>query len=74
MIIARPLHPNEPDLLAGNEHQPLIVKNLDEKEVRRIDAPENGWSLEQLEQTDYQQISPEWDAYLGNQWIGSSEV
>lgn len=74
MIVARPLHDSEPDLLVGYELQPLVVKDLDDKEIHRIDAPNNGWSHDELESIDYCSISPEWDAYLGSQWIGSSEV
>jgi len=51
-----------------------VVKDLDDKEIHRIDAPNNGWSHDELESIDYCSISPEWDAYLGSRWIGSSEV
>lgn len=74
MIVARPLHNTEPDLLSGYEQQALIIKDLDGKEIHRIDAPSNGWSHAELESIDYYNISPEWDVYLGIQWIGSSEV
>lgn len=74
MIVVRPLHDTEPDLLVGYEHQALVIKDMDEKEIHRMDAPKDGWSHDKLETIDYDSISPEWDAYLGNQWIGSSEV
>ncbi|MCG3740697.1 hypothetical protein [Vibrio cincinnatiensis] len=74
MIVARPLNDHEPDLLVGFDRQPLIVKNLDGKEIHRIDAPGDGWSHDVLESIDFYCISPQWDAYLGEQWIGSSEV
>lgn len=74
MIVARPLHDSEPDLLVGNEQQPLIIKNLDDIEIKRIEAPKNGWTHDQLENIDYYSISPVWDAYLSIKWIGSSEV
>ncbi|KIF53262.1 hypothetical protein H735_10070 [Vibrio owensii CAIM 1854 = LMG 25443] len=74
MIVSRPLHDNEPDLLAGFESQPLVIKNLDDIEIHRIGAPLSGWSHDALERYDYYSISSEWDAYLGSQWIGSSEL
>lgn len=45
MIVTRPLHDSEPDLLFGYEQQPLVVKNLDGKEVYRIDSPINGFLI-----------------------------
>ncbi|HAS6097504.1 TPA: hypothetical protein I7145_23125 [Vibrio vulnificus] len=74
MIVARPLNDHEPDLLVGFERQPLVVKDLDGKEIYRIDAPDNGWSHDVLESIDFYSISTQWDAYLGEQWVGSSEV
>lgn len=74
MIVTRPLHYSEPDLLFGCEQQPLVVKNLDGKEICRIDSPSSGWSHAELESIDYYSFSPEWDVYLGSQWVGSSEV
>ncbi|EJL6419995.1 TPA: hypothetical protein SLZ57_003506 [Vibrio cholerae] len=74
MIVTRPSNDQEPDLLVGFERQPLVVKDLDGKDIHRVDAPDNGWTHDILERIDYYCISAQWDAYLGEQWIGSSEV
>lgn len=75
MIVARPNNPKENDLLVGFETKKLTIKCLDEKPDVVIE-PENGfWSHDALEAIDYNNHSPfGWDAYVGSQWIGSSEV
>lgn len=73
MIIARPLAPHEPDLLLGNEHKTLcFFTESDPQKTVCIEPPKGGWTHTNLEAV----IPPEdvWDAYLGHQWIGSSEV
>ena len=75
MIISRPINYSEIDLLIGNEHQCLIIKDLDGYITKEINAPKSGYTHELLEVIDYFIYSPNgWDAYLGNIWIGSSEV
>ncbi|MDC5708415.1 hypothetical protein [Vibrio europaeus] len=75
MIVARPLHPSEPDLLVGYAHHDLVIKNMDGEQCLSVKAPQSGWTHDLLEQYDYDAVAKEgWDAYLGNQWIGSSEV
>ena len=74
-IVSRPLNHNEPDLLIGNEHQCLIIKDLDSNVVAKIHAPHSGYTHDLLESVDYFAHSPDgWEAYLGSVWIGSSEV
>ncbi len=75
MIVSRALHENEPDLLIGFEHKILIVKDCAGKVCNEQAAPKpNGWTHEKLENIDYSKYSNCWDAYIGNQWIGSSEL
>ncbi|TOH16472.1 hypothetical protein [Vibrio parahaemolyticus] len=75
MIVSRSKHPHEPDLLAGHEFMPLRIVDLDGVEVVQLSAPNGGWRHDTLECVDYGSMSPDgWDAYLGAQWIGSSEV
>ncbi|EGQ8547891.1 hypothetical protein ACPHXT_004023 [Vibrio alginolyticus] len=78
MIISRPINQSEPDLLIGNEFSPIIIKDLDEQVIVTIEPSlPAGWTHDLLEQTNTyaQSISPDgWEAYLGGQWIGSSEI
>ena len=75
MIISRPINHSEIDLLIGNEHQCLIIKDLEGKITKEIYAPQGGYTHELLELIDYFIYSPNgWDAYLGDGWIGSSEI
>ncbi|EGR1271158.1 5'-deoxynucleotidase [Vibrio parahaemolyticus] len=67
--------PGEPDILAGNEQSDLILTDLEGKELKRI-KPTAPWTHETLSMLT---ISSEWarmgvEAYLGKQWVGSTEV
>lgn len=74
--VARPTSAKEPDLLHGNEDKPLIVKDLEKVEVMRFTPPDTGWTHDTIEAT----AIPEHvyfagcDFYLGDNWIGSTEV
>jgi inactivated superfamily I helicase len=73
MIIARAFSV-EPDLLIGNETQDLIFYLGDSDEViKRMKTPESGWTHNLLDYS-YQDIDDEWEAYLGEVWVGSSEI
>ncbi|EGQ8535744.1 hypothetical protein [Vibrio parahaemolyticus] len=75
MIVSRSKHSHEPDLLADHEAMPLRIVDLDGVEVVQLSAPNGGWHHDTLEYVDYDSMSPDgWDAYLGTQLIGSSEV
>ncbi len=75
MIVARSLSPAEPDLMEGRTLDPLRILSLEGVEVVQYHAPKEGWTHDALECVDYYSVSPDgWDAYLGEQWIGSSEV
>lgn len=78
-IIARPLR-NEPDLLAGLERESLVITDLEENVMLRVE-PQIDWTHELLEQMELVASSVAsafghntWNAYLGCQWIGSSEI
>ncbi|MGI2106017.1 hypothetical protein ACRN9A_12730 [Shewanella frigidimarina] len=75
MIITRPTNPREPDLLIGFECLALIIHDLDGSEVATVSAPNGRWTHDALESLDLYAYCPNgWDAYLGTNLIGSSEV
>lgn len=75
MIITRTTNETENNLLIGFEKEQLRIVCMDDKEDILI-APLNGfWTHDALAEIDYDDHSPfGWDAYLGEQWIGSSEI
>lgn len=73
MIVVRPFKAGEPDLLPGNQAQPLRFVTLGgDRELARVPAPAGGWTHAALEACTCP--ADAWDAFLGVQWIGSSEV
>jgi hypothetical protein len=77
MIVARPVNDLEPDLLEGNESNDLIIYDLDGIELERHISPIGKWTHDLLDQFSTQfniRLKLGWDAYLGESWIGSSEV
>lgn len=74
MIVARPMHAGESDLLSGFESEALRIVDDTGQQVALIPAPAVGWSHDSLEAAAQPQTGHAWDAYLGNQWVGSSEV
>ena len=74
-IVTRPVSENEPDILTGREFQSLIIKDLNDSMVKTIKADASGWTHDKLESIDYFEYSQfGWNAYLADEWIGSSEV
>ncbi|SEJ06718.1 5'-deoxynucleotidase [Azotobacter beijerinckii] len=70
--------PGEPCIIQGHEHDPLVIKNLLGEELPKL-APPQPWTHERLESLPLQSLMGEWlergaDAYLGEQWVGSTEV
>lgn len=69
----------EPDILSPLRNENLIITDLEKKELSRI-SPVNGpWTHEKLEQVaqelyDNRITRHGADAYLGDQWVGSTEV
>lgn len=75
MIVARPLNTSEPDLLLGCEFKSLKITDLDNSVVALFPAPIGGWTHDKLEAVDCDKYAPfGWEAFLDNDWIGSSEV
>lgn len=75
MIVTRPIRPEEPDLLKGSEAAPLHFMSCGHKasEVKIVLPPDTGWTHEALEAVEPPHTGA-WDAYLGDTWVGSSEV
>ncbi len=75
MIVARPNTAKEPDLLAGREFEALRYVAMDGQELATIPAPAAGWTHDALERVRPDIHEGEtWDAFLGPQWVGSSEL
>jgi hypothetical protein len=75
MIVTRPKNNREPDILSGFETFKLIVKDLKGNRVAEIPPRGDHWTHDELESLDLFSYSPHgWEAYLGENWIGSSEV
>lgn len=72
---------NEQDILASIKHEPLSVVTIFYLEdLYYSEAPNEGWTNETL-QAKIQELEGKgllgikgWDAYIGNEWVGSSEV
>ena len=69
----------EPCILKGNEGKPLIVKSID-GQVLLVLAPVEPWTHEELVSTQIEVFIGEEamqggvSAYLGDQFVGSTEV
>lgn len=75
MIVAQPINEKEPDLLIGNENKGLTIQDLAGKVLASIRPDSTGWTHAKLLEIDIDSMAPEgWDAYLGDEWIGSSEI
>jgi hypothetical protein len=78
MIVTRSLTANEPDLLIGNEAVKLFIRDLSGDALAEYSAPVDGWThdkLEALERDTFFATYPDgWDAFLGECWVGSSEI
>lgn len=71
--------PGENDILAGINSLPLLIVSLDGGFIERIDAPVSGWTHELLvhagEELAKREVLAEGaDAFLGEHWVGSTEV
>ncbi|MFA1240858.1 hypothetical protein ACCC84_21355 [Serratia odorifera] len=75
MIVTRPTSSKEPDLLCGYETAKLVVKDLSGANATEYATPEQGWTHASLEALDLCVAFPDgWDAFLGGEWVGSSEI
>ncbi|EBK3897056.1 hypothetical protein JYC24_004628 [Escherichia coli] len=66
--------PGEPDILAPVKHSRLIIKSLEGYEIYSQEAPDGGWNHELLNKVQPEGMQDGADAYLENQWIGSTEI
>ncbi|EOG8381080.1 MULTISPECIES: hypothetical protein [Pseudomonas] len=69
--------PGEPNIISGSEHQPLEIRSLTGSIIKQLQAPATGWSHDSLIEVAARQhelYRDGADAYLGNEWIGSTEV
>lgn len=77
-FITNQLTTHEPDILTECKHQNLLVMSLEGQQLALIIAPREGWSHERLCDLNAC-FPPQWtvcgaEAYLGQQWVGSTEV
>ena len=69
--------PDEKDILSPLKQSELEVRDLDGYLIRSLPAPEQGWSHAALDSLA-RELAP-WtyrgaEAYLGGEWVGSTEV
>jgi len=64
----------EPDLLVGNTDSTLIIKDLNGSTLLEVQAPDGGWSHPRLQAWAGDNPIFEGDAFLGDLWIGGTEV
>ena len=80
-IVSRSIKPCEPDLLLGNEKGMLIVRTLEATSFIEVEPPQGGWTHDALDHAvkhpdvlNFLSANGGADAYLGSDWIGSTEV
>ncbi|HCB2859858.1 hypothetical protein [Klebsiella aerogenes] len=65
----------EPDILSPVKMECLVIRECSGEELHRQEAPAEGWTLEKLFE-----VEPEGepgvvaDAWIGQQWAGSTEI
>jgi len=67
-------NPREPDILTPIAHLPLTVADAQKNIVLDMAAPANGWTQFLLEAATAHLASSELDAFLGEEWVGSTEI
>ncbi|SGZ09442.1 hypothetical protein [Moritella viscosa] len=78
MYIGKPINEREVDLLLGREHESLIFKDDEDCIINTFKSPRCGWSHALIERV-YSYFGTNlyyccYDIYLGDKWVGSSEV
>ncbi|WP_318391015.1 hypothetical protein [Enterobacter sp.] len=66
--------PGEPDILTPHRFATLVIRDLQGAVLHTANAPENGWTHEMLCTVQPPEISEGAEAYLSEQWIGSTEA
>jgi len=71
----------EPDILTPYQDEDLVLKNYADQELFRMNPPIDGWTTETLAGAcDKYCYTIKWtpadiiEAYVGEQWVGSTEV
>lgn len=64
----------EPDILSPIAHLPLTVTDAHKNIVFDMSAPADGWTPLLLETVTAHLLTSELDAFLGDEWVGSTEV
>ena len=67
----------ETDILRNFKNETLEFYSLEGDLIKKIEAPRGGWSHERLNDVaakNREATSNGADAYLGRQWVGSTEV
>ena len=65
---------NESDILSAIRHNELIIRRLDGDVLTRQAAPAEGWTHLELMAVQPENCEEGADAYLGDHWVGSTEV
>ncbi|OEF63577.1 hypothetical protein OAA_13915 [Vibrio cyclitrophicus 1F175] len=71
-------HPDEPDILTPYKRKPLLIISLEGQLLQRFEPPLDGWTHDALcavnESCSSSINDLGADAFLGKQWVGSTEV
>lgn len=74
MYFATEVLPGEECIISGSENEPLIIRSLDGDLITTV-LPEGSWTHEKLMSVDLSDLdlTQGADAFLGDQWVGSTE-
>lgn len=67
-------HPGEDDILTPLCGQTLTIKTLAGDTLYQQEAPPSGWTHAQLMHIQPEGIGEGADAYLAQEWVGSTEI
>lgn len=68
---------DEPDILTPVQFETLVITDLQKKELFTVPAPQDGWTDSELWTVSHHYLNETVngaDAYLGDEWVGSTEV
>jgi len=66
--------PGERDILTGLELNRLEIRDLAGEVLLTVDAPSTGWTHESLSAVQTPKANAGADAWLSDQWVGSTEL
>lgn len=74
MYFATEVWPGEECIIKGYENEPLIIRDLDGHVLTTIN-PTGPWTHDKLASLDLSHVNLLYgaDAFLGDQWVGSTE-